>query len=189
MAQPKVVDAIKTESPSTINVPVRLDASALAKALQSTQTQTEARVNAGELIKNSALKIEEMYARFESLKVLTNELNGKSFNDPVPPALKISEIVFKFQTVKDGVDSAMSEAVVKNVICVGDIANLLSGELGSIIGQLEQEAAAVKNIATLTEETSSKAKAAWEANNPTRKFSTAESEATEQQSDNAPSSV
>lgn len=189
-AKTTIVDAIKTENSSSVNVPVRLDASALAKALQATQIPTEARVNAGELIKNSALKIEEMYARFEALKALTNELNGKSFNDPVPPTLKISEIVFKFQTVKDGVDSAAAEAVVKNVICVGDIANLLSGELGSIIGQLEQEAAAVKNIATLTEETSSKAKASWEANNPTRKFSTgSEPEATEQQSANAPSSV
>jgi len=189
MAQPTVVDAIKTEAPSSINVPVRLDASALAKALQATQTQTEVRVNAGELIKNSAVKIEEMYTRFEALKALTNELNGKSFNDPLPPSLKISEIVFKFQTVKDGVDGATAEAVVKNVICVGDIANLLSGELGSIIGQLEQEAAAVKNIATLTEETSSKAKAAWEANNPTRKFTAAAPEATEQQGENASSSV
>jgi hypothetical protein len=173
-----VVDAIKTEAPSTqtVNVPVRLDASALTKALQAAAEQTTTRVNAGELIKNSAIKIEEIYKRFDALKLLANELNGKPLADPLPSTIQLDEISFRFRVAKDGNVSELTTASIKNVVCVGDISSLLSGELGSLIVQLEQEAAAVKNIATLTEETSSKARVAWEANNPDRKFTTAQPE-------------
>lgn len=172
-AKQTVVDAIKTENPNAqqmVNVPLRLDASALAKALQAATDQTTARVNAGELIKNSAIKIEEIYKRFDALKLIANELNGKPISDPLPETVQLSEIVFTFRIAKDGNVGELTTATVKNVVCVGDIASLLSGELGSLIVQLEQEAAGVKNIATLTEETSSKARAAWEKNNPDRKF-------------------
>lgn len=171
-AKTTVVDAIKTEAPraQTVNVPVRLDASALTKALQSAAEQTATRVNAGELIKNSAIKIEEIYKRFDALKLLANELNGKPLTSPMPDTVQLDEISFRFRVAKDGNVSEMTTATVKTVVCVGDIASLLSGELGSLIVQLEQEAAGVKNIATLTEETSGKARAAWEANNPDRKF-------------------
>lgn len=167
-----VVDAVKTEipRPQTVNVPVRLDASALTKALQSAATQTSTRVNAGELIKNSALKIEEIYKRFDALKLLANELNGKPLTAPLPDTIQLDEISLRFRIAKDGNVSEMTTATVKSVVCVGDISSMLSSELGSLIVQLEQEAAGVKNIATLTEETSGKARAAWEANNPDRKF-------------------
>jgi hypothetical protein len=167
-----VVDAVKTEAPraQTVNVPVRLDASALTKALQSAAEQTATRVNAGELIKNSAIKIEEIYKRFDALKLLANELNGKPLTAPLPDTIQLEEISFRFRVAKDGNVSEMTTATVKTVVCVGDISSLLSGELGSLIVQLEQEAAGVKNIATLTEETSGKARVAWEANNPDRKF-------------------
>lgn len=176
-AKTTVVDAIKTEAPvpQMVNVPVRLDASALSKAFQAAAAQTAVHVNAGELIKNSAIKIEEIYKRFDALKLIANELNGKPLSDPLPKTLQIDEIAFTFRVSKDGNVSEPTTATVKNVICVGDIASLLSGELGSLIVQLEQEAAGVKNIATLTEETSSKARAAWEKNNPDRKFTVSQS--------------
>lgn len=174
MAQSKkdnVVDAIKTEAPSlrNVTVPVRLDASALTKAMQASAPQT-AKVNAGELIKNSALKIEEIYKRFDELKLLANELNGKALTDPLPDTIQLEDITFRFRIAKDGNVSELTTATVRNVVCISDISSLLSGELGSIIVQLEQEAAAVKRVATLTEETSNKARVAWEANNPDRKF-------------------
>ena len=171
-AKTTVVDAIKTEAPNqqTVNVPVRLDASALSKALQAAAEQTAARVNAGELIKNSAIKIEEIYKRFDALKLLANELNGKPLTAPLPDTIQLDEISFRFRVAKAGNVSEMTTATVKTVVCVGDISPLLSSELGALIVQLEQESAAVKNIATLTEETSGKARAAWEANNPDRKF-------------------
>jgi hypothetical protein len=167
-----VVDAVKTEAPraQTVNVPVRLDASALTKALQSVAEQTAARVNAGELIKNSAIKIEEIYKRFDALKLLANELNGKPLTAPMPDTIQLEEISFRFRVAKAGNVSETTTATVKTVVCVGDISSLLSSELGSLIVQLEQEAAGVKNIATLTEETSGKARVAWAASNPDRKF-------------------
>jgi hypothetical protein len=171
-AKTTIVDAIKTEAPAPqmVNVPVRLDASALTKALQAAAEQTAARVNAGELIKNSAIKIEEIYKRFDALKLLANELNGLPITAPLPDTVQLDEIAFRFRVAKAGNVSELTTAVVKTVVCVGDISSLLSSELGSLIVQLEQEAAAVKNIATLTEETSGKARAAWEASNPDRKF-------------------
>ena len=180
-AKQTVVDAVKTEKPSAqmVNVPVRLDASALSKVLQAAAEQTATRVNAGELIKNSAIKIEEIYKRFDALKLIANELNGKPLSDPLPSTLQIEEIAFTFRVAKDGNVSELTTATVKNVVCVGDISSLLSGELGSLIVQLEQEAAGVKNIATLTEETSNKARVAWEKNNPDRKFTPAQTEQTE----------
>jgi hypothetical protein len=153
-----------------LNVPVRLDASALSKALQTAAEQTASRVNAGELIKNSAVKIEEIYKRFDELKLLANELNGKPLTAPLPDTIQLDEISFRFRIAKAGNVSEMTTATVKTVVCVGDISPLLSSELGSLIVQLEQEAAAVKNVATLTEETSGKARVAWESNNPDRKF-------------------
>lgn len=180
-AKQTVVDAIKTEKPAAqmVNVPVRLDASALSKALQAAAEQTATRVNAGELIKNSAIKIEDIYKRFDALKLIANELNGKPLSDPLPSTLQIEEIAFTFRVAKEGNVSELTTATVKNVVCVGDISSLLSGELGSLIVQLEQEAAGVKNIAALTEETSNKARVAWEKNNPDRKFTPAQTEQTE----------
>ena len=176
-AKTTVVDAIKTEAPSPqvpspqmVNVPLRLDASALTKALQTAAEQTTARVNAGELIKNSAVKIEEIYKRFDALKLLANELNGKPLTAPLPDTVQLDEISFRFRIASAGNVSEPTTATVKSVVCIGDISPLLSSELGSLIVQLEQEAAAVKNVATLTEETSNKARVAWQANNPDRKF-------------------
>jgi len=171
-AKTTIVDAIKTETPAPqmVNVPVRLDASALTKALQTATEQAAARVNAGELIKNSAIKIEEIYKRFDALKLLANELNGRPITSPLPDTVQLDEIAFRFRIAKAGNVSELTTATVKTVVCVGDISSLLSSELGSLIVQLEQEAAAVKNIATLTEETSGKARAAWETSNPDRKF-------------------
>ena len=124
-AKTTVADAIKTEAPSaqTVNVPVRLDASALTKALQAAAEQTAARVNAGELIKNSAIKIEEIYKRFDALKLLANELNGKPLSDPLPSTVQLDEISFRFRIAKAENVSEMTTATVKTVVCVGDIAS------------------------------------------------------------------
>ena len=180
MSKVKIVDAVSSSpvpapapaaasAPMMVSVPIKLDASALAKAMQDATAQT-AKANVGEMIKNSAIKIEEIYKRFDSLKLITNELSGKPFPGPLPDTLQIEEIVFRFRVAKAGKVSELTTATVNTVVCVGDIAQLLSSELGSIIVQLEQEAGAVRNIAALTEEASGKARIAWGSNNPDRKF-------------------
>jgi hypothetical protein len=176
----RIVDAVKSEKPETpstsgttnVTVPIKMDASSLAKALQeaaASQAQT-VRVNPSELIKDAAARMEEMYARFNVLRQLGAELHGKTMSDPIPDTIKIEDVSITFRPVKDGKESEAAVAQIKNVVCVGDIANLLSSELGAIILMLEQEATAVKETATQAEETCTKARQQWETNNPERKI-------------------
>jgi hypothetical protein len=178
----KVVDAVSCSNTSNttvtgttnVTVPLKMDASGLAKALQAAAQAQAAqpamsRINPADVIKAAATRMEDLYTRFNALKQIGAELHGKSLSDAIPESLKIEEISFKFTTVKDGKESEPTTAVIKNVICVGDIANLLSTELGTIILTLQQEAAAVRDTAQQTEETCTKARESWEANNPDRR--------------------
>jgi hypothetical protein len=177
MTKTTIIDAVKAEAPNSpgtmgVNVPLKLDASALAKAIQtaaSQQPQT-VRVNPSELIKEAAARMEDLYTRFNALRQIGAELHGKTLSDPLPPTLQIEDIAITFKTVKDGKTSEPVVAHVKNVVCVGDLSNLLSSELGTIILSLQQEAAAVKETATTAEETCTKARQTWESNNPDRKI-------------------
>jgi len=178
MAKTTIVDAVKAENPAAcstggttnVTVPIKMDASALAKALQAAATQPQTiKVNPSMLIKESAARMEEMYTRFNALRQIGAELNGKALSDPLPETIKIEDIAITFRPVKDGKEAEPVVAHIKNVVCVGDIANLLSSELGTIILALEQEALAVKETATSAEETCTKARQQWEANNPDRK--------------------
>lgn len=178
MAKTTIVDAVSenkgaacsTGGTTNVTVPIKMDASALAKALQTAASQPQTiKVNPSALIKESAARMEEMYTRFNALRQLGAELNGKTLSDPIPETIKIEDIAITFRPVKDGKESEPVVAHIKNVVCVGDIANLLSSELGTIILSLEQEALAVKETATTAEETCTKARQQWEANNPDRK--------------------
>lgn len=178
MAKTTIVDAVsdkKGDSCSTggttnVTVPIKMDASALAKALHTAASQPQTiKVNPSTLIKESAARMEEMYTRFNALRQIGAELHGKTLSDPIPETIKIEDIAITFRPIKDGKESEPVIAHIKNVVCVGDIANLLSSELGTIILSLEQEALAVKETATTAEETCTKARQQWEANNPDRK--------------------
>ncbi len=178
MAKTTIVDALPADNSNApgsggitnVSVPIKMDASALAKALQAAANQPQTvRVNPSTLIKDAATRMEELYARFNALRQLGAELNGKTFSDPIPETLKIEDIALTFRTVKDGKESEPVIANIKNVVCVGDISNLLSSELGNIILMLEQEVLGVKETATNAEETCTKARQQWEANNPDRK--------------------
>lgn len=163
-------DACSTGGTTNVTVPIKMDASALAKALQTAASQPQTiKVNPSTLIKESAARMEEMYTRFNALRQIGAELHGKTLSDPIPETIKIENIAITFRPVKDGKESEPVVAHIKNVVCVGDIANLLSSELGTIILSLEQEALAVKETATTAEETCTKARQQWEANNPDRK--------------------
>jgi hypothetical protein len=184
MSKTTIVDAVKSEAAcstgvTNVSVPIKMDASALAKALQAAANapQQVVRVNPSELIKESAARMEELYTRFNALKQIGSELHGKALSDPLPATLKLEEISIKFSTVKDGKTSEPIVASVKNVVCIGDIASLLSSELGTIILALQQEAAAIKETATTAEDTCTKARQTWEANNPDRKVVTRDAEA------------
>lgn len=166
-----------------VSVPLKLDASSLAKALQESAAQTTRVANPAELIKNSAARMAEMYDRFNTLKQLGAELNGKALTDPIPASLQIEDISITFRAVKDGKAGDAVKAVIKNVICVGDIAGLLSGELGTLILSLQQEAAAIKETAKTAEETCGKARETWEASNPDKRISLVDQNTAEESAD------
>lgn len=178
MTKTTIVDAVpaanqaacSTGGITNVTVPIKMDASALAKALQTAASQPQTtRANPSMLIKESAARMEELYARFNALRQIGAELHGKTLSDPIPSTIKIEDIAITFKPVKDGKETEPVVAHIKNVVCVGDIANLLSSELGTIILALEQEALAVKETATAAEETCTKARQQWETNNPDRK--------------------
>ncbi|NDD53096.1 hypothetical protein EBZ39_04315 [bacterium] len=179
MTKTTIVDAVKTDNrpaagtggTTNVTVPIKMDATSLAKALQAAANQQPqtVRVNPSALIKDAAARMEEMYARFNALRQIGAELHGKTLSDPIPETIKIEDIAITFRPVKDGKEAEPVVAHIKNVVCVGDISNLLSSELGTIILALEQEALAVKETATSAEETCTKARQQWEANNPDRK--------------------
>lgn len=161
---------------SSVNVPIKIDASAITQAIQQAAAAAgdTIRVDPSEMIKNSALKMQDMYSRFEVIKQLGAELHGKSLSDPLPPSVVLDSIDFNFRIVKDGSTTEPLVAKILTVACIGDIAPLLSTELGSIAIQLEQEAAAVKNTAANTEEVARKAKESWAASNPDRRIKSAD---------------
>lgn len=171
----KIVDAIKhtalSDKPAgndSITVPLKIDASALKQVMQAASEQAYMQTNPAKMIQGSSTKMIELYERFDALKLLGAELSNKQLNDPLPASLQLDEITISFRTVKDGTASDKKTAVVKTVICVGDLANLLATEQGALILMLQQEAAAVESTAKATKETCTKARKSWEEKNPTR---------------------
>lgn len=166
---------------NSVNVPIKLDASALTRAIQQAAATAgdSIRVDPSEMIKNSALKMKDMYERFNVIKQFGAELHGKPMSDPLPPTIALEGIDVHFRIVKDGSTTEPLVAKILNVACIADIATLLSTEMGAIAVQLEQEAAGVKNTAASTEEVARKAKEAWAASNPDRRIKTATDLATD----------
>lgn len=160
---------------NSVNVPIKLDASAITRAIQQAAAQAgdSIRVDPSEMIKNSALKMKDMYERFNVIKQFGAELNGKPMSDPLPNSIVLESIDVHFRVMKDGSTTEPLTAKILNVACIADIAPLLSTEMGAIAVQLEQEAAAIKNTAANTEEVARKAKEAWAASNPDRRIKTA----------------
>ena len=174
----KIVDAIKhtaiSDKPAgneSITVPLKIDASALKQVMQAASEQAYTQANPAKMIQGSSAKMLELYERFDALKILGAELSNKPLSAPLPASLQIDEIAVSFRIVKDGTASDKKTALIKTVMCVGDLANLLATEQGSLILMLEQEVTAVESTAKMTKETCTKARKSWEAKNPTRSIS------------------
>lgn len=173
MTTPKIVDAVSTSpapAPMTA-VPVKIDGSALASMLSkiaaSQQQPSVEYISPAEYVLNAGKRLQDMYARYEVLRKFGSFLNGKSLNDPIPPELVIEDVTVRFR-LRDSEE--VSEAKVLNVACVGDIARLLSTEMGTIILALQQEAKALTDLSQKTETTAQKAREAWESSNKDRKI-------------------
>jgi hypothetical protein len=179
MADPKIVDAISatdtagvnvTQNSRTQTVPVKIDGSALAgmmSKIAASQQQPVEYISPSEYVLSAGNRMKDMYERYDVLRKLGGALHGKSFNDPIPQDLRIESVTIKFRLPDD---TETNEAKVFNVACVGDIAQLLSTEMGTIILSLQQEAKALTELSKSTEDTAAKAREAWESSNKDRKI-------------------
>lgn len=191
MANPKIVDAVSIPvvgphvttaavagdigGTSGVSVPLSLDAASSAAmaqmmqqmaASQSGETQYR-NVNPADVIHETGERMKKVYEQFDALQELGRQLHGKSTADQLPASLVLDDIKISFRTQDDaGQLSAQKVAVIKNVSCVGDIARLLSTEIGIIILTLQQEISDITTIAQKADEHYSKMRKSWEAANP-----------------------
>jgi hypothetical protein len=158
-----------------VSVPLSLDAASSAAmaqmmqqmaASQSLETQYR-NVNPADVIHEAGERMKKVYEQFEALQELGRQLNGKATADQLPASLVLDDIKISFRTQDDaGQLSTQKVAVIKNVSCVGDIARLLSTEIGIIILTLQQEISDITTIAQKADEHYLKMRKAWEAANP-----------------------
>ena len=178
MANPKIVDAISATDAAGVNVaqtrsqtvPVKVAGSALANMMSkiaAAQQQPVEYISPSEYVLGAGNRMKDMYARYDVLRKLGGALHGKSFTDPIPQDLRIESVTLKFRLADD---TETNEATIFNVACVGDIAQLLSTEMGTIILSLQQEAKALTELSKSTEDAAAKAREAWESSNKDRKI-------------------
>lgn len=173
----KVVNAVKSvpATPSTA-IPVSIDTSGVAKALQQAQADfvaaaQQAPVNPAEAVQAAGTRMQEIYARYENLKLLGRALNGLSTSDRIPQSLAIDNVAITFRTKTAG--GKFSEPVtadIKNVAFVGDLAGLLSTEIGLIIMSLQNEVQALADVTQKSQAQYDKARKSWEENNKDRQI-------------------
>lgn len=177
MADPQIVDAIPAATSvagvnvSQQTVPVKIDASALANMMKMTTAQqpaTKEFINPAAYVMAAGERMQNMYERYEMLRKLGSALNGKSPVDPIPEDLQIEDVTITFRKRSDG--DARYVAKLLNVACVGDIAQLLTTEMGVIILSLQQEAKSLAALSKSTEDTTQRAREAWENSNKDRKI-------------------
>jgi hypothetical protein len=161
------------EKPQTTTA--KIDTSGLAKALQSiiaanSPQSAVTTVNPAKFVNESSSRMLDLYDAYDKLRAIGKQLNGRLLSDPLPETLKIEKIQIMFKTIEDGKESETQTADIRYISNVGDISNLISTELGSIILFLQQESISVLDIITKTKEQVEKARKAWEEANKDKKI-------------------
>ncbi|NDD52932.1 hypothetical protein EBZ39_03490 [bacterium] len=143
-------------------VPLKLDASALTNAMNKLagQQMRQEQVNTADYIVATSARIKSLYARFDAAKSLAVRLHGLLPADPLPPELTIDSISINYR-----IDGQNKVVELYSAGAVGDIAALLSKELGVIVATLQQEASMLKNVSEAAEASATKAFNAWQASN------------------------
>lgn len=169
MAKTTIIDApsAPVSSSGAASVPVKLDTSALSKAIQSvieanTPQASEQRINPAQFIYDAGRAMTEIYAVYDKLRMIGKHLNGKLVSDKLPPELQIDDITINFRVVENGKMSEPTSVALKHVKTVGDIASLLSTELGAVIATLQREVDRVLDIGARTKELCDRSRKAWE---------------------------
>lgn len=182
---PKIIDAVSvpTTGPSTQNIPVKINTAQMekiikdmaAKSLTATtvpgiQTGQPAsagpveRINPSTFIRDMSADMERLYQRFETLKILAAELNGRSTGEPLPPTVIFRGLTLDFAINKD--DTVTEHSVKMQALsCIGDISSLMTNEFGYIIASLKELSAQVADLAQKTNERCTAAFKEWETAN------------------------
>jgi hypothetical protein len=183
--KPTVIDAasVPTTSPSVQNVPVKINTTQMEKVIkemaaksmtattlpgvqtgQGAGAEPVERINPSVFIRDMSADMERLYQRFETLKVLAAEINGRATNEPLPPQVIFRGLTLDFAISKD--DKVTEHSVKMQALsCIGDISNLMSNEFGYIIAALRELSQQVADLAQKTNERCTAAFKDWEASN------------------------
>jgi hypothetical protein len=179
---PKIVDAVKSEpvsfAPASISSSIPLDTSGLQAAMQemlkeavrnTTDTTAPDKINPSTFMRTLSTEIEELYQRFDDLKKLAVELNGKPLSDPLPPTIAIRDITVNFDIVRDGKPDPCT-AVLRTFHIIDDIYPLISAEFGLLIADILERAKQLQDFSQKTAERCDTALKDWSEQNKDRKI-------------------
>jgi hypothetical protein len=171
----KVVNALKS-TPVVSSIPVSIDTSGIAQALKQAQEEymaaaaSQVPVNPADVVTTSGARMQEVYARYEKLKLLGRALTGLTTADRIPANLAIDNVSITFRVKEAGAFGEPVTADIKNVAFVGDLAGLLATEIGLIITTLQHEAQTLADVAKKSQEQYARALKNWEENNQDRQI-------------------
>jgi hypothetical protein len=155
---------------------VSIDTSGIAQALKQAQEEyvaalaAQAPVNPAEVVTAAGARMQEIYARYEKLKLLGRALTGLTTADRIPATVAIDNVAVTFRVKESGVLGDPITADIKNVAFVGDLAGLLSTEIGLIITTLQNEVQTLADVAKKSQEQYARALKNWEENNQDRQI-------------------
>lgn len=177
---PKIIDAVSTPA----NVPVKINTSQLNKVLQDMASkamtaasvpgvQTDAppveRINPSTFMRDMSAEMENLYKRFDTLKILAAELNGMTTDEQLPPQVIFKGLTLDFAISKEGKVTDHSVKM-QALSCIGDISNLISNEFGFIIASLRELSKQVADLAQKTNERCGEAFKEWETSNKNKQI-------------------
>lgn len=182
---PKIIDAVSvpTTGPSTQSVPVKINTAQMEKIIKDMAAKSMSastvpgvltggtpadaaveRINPSTFIRDMSADMERLYQRFETLKILAAELNGRATSEPFPQQVVLRGLTLDFAITKE--DKVTEHSVkMQSLSCIGDISNLMTNEFGFIIASLRELSSQVAELAQKTNERCTAAFKEWETSN------------------------
>lgn len=184
-----IVDGVSVPTVTTAkqSIPIGVNADQMGKLIQDAAAKAIAaagipgvavqppeqaeRINPSIFMRDMTAEMEKLYQRFDALKLLATELNGKSTDEPLPPHVIFKGLTLDFAINKD--DKVTDHSVKMQAIsCIGDISNLMSNEFGYIIASLQELSKQVADLAQKTNDRCTVALKEWEISNKNKQVIT-----------------
>jgi len=197
--KPTIVDAqsVTTTGPNVQNVPVRLNTAQMEQAIKEMaakamtaasvpgiqmETPSVERINPSTFMRDMTQEMERLYQRFDTLKILAAELNGRSTDEPLPPQVIFKGLTLDFAISKG--DKTVDHSVkMQTLSCIGDLSTLITNEFGFIIVSLRELSKQVADLAQKTNDRCVTAFKEWETANKNKQVVT---DTTTAPADNSP---